>query len=124
MPKQKPTILYYTPAIGWGILIAYFSLVPSQELPGFLISAKDVLLHFSVYLGLSLLIMLGANRFTKQPVSRGVLFFILIWVFLMGTTIEFLQENFAEGRHFEWGDILFNMLGAAAVFFINPFLKR
>ncbi len=124
MPKQKPTILYYTPAIGWGILIAYFSLIPSQELPGFLISAKDILLHFSVYLGLSILIMLGSNRFTKNPVSKGILIFIVIWVFFMGTTIEFLQETFAEGRHFEWGDILFNMLGAAAVFLINPLLKR
>lgn len=121
--KQNHNLLYYTPAIGWGILICYFSLMPGKELPGFLLNATDVVLHFLIYLLLTLLFLLGKNRFSLKATTNRFLLFAIAGIFVMGIFIEVLQENYVEGRHFEWGDILFNTLGSLAVLVINRFLK-
>ena len=97
--------------------------MPGNELPGILLKTKDVILHFGIYLGLTLLFLLGKNRFTLRPVSNMFLWLVAIAVLFMGVCIEYLQEHFIEGRHFEWADIIFNTLGALAVLVINRLLK-
>jgi VanZ family protein len=124
MPKNKIQSFAFAPAIGWGILIIYFSLLPSNELPGFLISTQDVLLHFSVYTGLGVLMVFGANRYTSKKVARPFLLFSVVISFIIGLAIEFIQGSFVDGRHFEWADILFNTLGSLVVFPLNWILKR
>ena len=121
--KPEYKILYYTPAIGWGILICYFSLMPGNELPGFLLNATDVLLHFIIYLLLATLFVAGKNRFSLKAVSGRFMFWIIAGIFVMGVGIEIVQEKYIDGRHFEWGDILFNTLGSSAILLINRFLK-
>lgn len=116
-------MLYYTPAIGWGILICYFSLMPGKELPGFLLNATDVLLHFLIYLVLTLLFVFGKNHFTIKAINNRFLLFTIAVIFFMGVSIEVLQEHYVQGRHFEWGDILFNTLGSLSVLVINRFFR-
>ena len=125
MPNQKAKdILFFTPAIVWGISILFFSLMPGKELPNFLLSAEDALLHFGIYLGQSVLLLFAFNHYTLQSIKNGKVFFILAITFLLGAFIEFVQENFVAGRHFEWSDIFFNTLGAAVIILINYFLKK
>ena len=125
MPElKKLNILHFTPAIVWGISILYFSLMPGNELPKFLLSAQDVLLHFGIYFGQSVLLMLGFNHFSIRSVSASQVMFILILTLFLGVIIEFVQEKFIEGRHFEWSDILFNSLGAIVAVFLNRFLRK
>ena len=117
-------IFYYTPAIGWGILICYFSLIPSFELPGLLLNTKDVILHFSIYLILALLFVLANNRFTIKPVENNFIYSVLLGILVMGSTIEVIQGNYVEGRQFEWSDILFNTLGSLFAFIINLLFRH
>ncbi len=124
MPEQKVKLTAFAPALGWGILIIYFSLMSSDELPGFLISAQDVLLHFLIYMGFGFLMVFGANVFTLKKVATPFLFFTIAFSFIMGLAIEFIQGSFIEGRQFEWSDVLFNTLGSLLVFPLNWFLKR
>lgn len=124
MPKQTAKLVAFTPAIGWGILIIYFSLLPSNDLPRFLVTTKDVLLHFSIYMGFGFLMVFGANIFTLKKVATSFLIVTLLISFFLGLGIEFIQGNFIPGRHFEWSDVLFNTLGSLLVFPLNWFLKR
>lgn len=120
---KKHTILYYTPAIGWGILICYFSLMPGNELPGLLRQATDILLHFGIYLVLTLLFVFGKSRYKMKSVPNKWLLWLCLGISLMGISIEFIQEQYIQGRHFEWSDILFNTLGSVAAAALNRFLN-
>ena len=44
---------------------------------------------------------------------------IVIFCFLLGLIIEVIQEKFVAGRHFEWGDVLFNSLGTLLILGLN-----
>lgn len=123
MGKRRKNIFYYTPAIGWGILICYFSLMPSNEVPGFLLDAKDILLHFLIYFFFTLLLFFGANKFSSKFLLGYSMTIIVLTSIVLGVSIELIQENFIAGRHFEWGDILFNILGTLVILPINRILK-
>lgn len=113
---KKTNFLYYAPAIGWGILIAYFSLVPSKKLPNLLLDIKDVFLHFGIYAVLGLLFVAGNMQFKRQFVHTHFLFAVFIGAFLFGFAIEMIQGGYIEGRHFEWADLFFNTLGTLIIF--------
>lgn len=117
--KTIPAILYYTPAIGWGILICYFSLMPSAELPNVLVSVRDFILHFSIYAVLACLAYFGQNKFSFQKLPSKNLGIVIAACVLLGLCLEVLQELFAKGRHFEVSDILFNSLGTMLVFLLH-----
>ena len=117
--KKSSYIFFFTPAIGWGILICYFSLLPSAEIPNSLISVQDFILHFLIYSALGMLLYFGANRYTMQKLPAKGLQKILAICVSLGLSLEILQELFAAGRHFELSDILFNTLGAMVVLLLH-----
>jgi len=124
MVKSRKNIFYYTPAIGWGILICYFSLMASNEVPGFLLDAKDVLLHFLIYFFFALLLFFGANKFSSRFLLGYKMAVIVLVSIALGLAIELIQEFFIEGRHFEWADLFFNTLGTLVILPLNRILKR
>jgi VanZ family protein len=124
MPEKPVRIVAFAPALGWGILILYFSLLPGDELPGFLIHARDVVLHFLIYMIFGFFLIFGANGYTKKKVATQFLFLSVVISFVLGLVIEVIQGYFIAGRNFEWADILFNTLGSFLVFPLNAFLKR
>ena len=120
MPKKEINrILFFTPAIGWGVLICYFSLMPSIEVPSMLKSISDFVLHFSIYGALSLLIFLGFTRFTFYSIALKKVNLVMVFCILLGLAIELIQEKFIPGRQFEWSDVLFNSLGSMLVAALN-----
>lgn len=120
MPKKETSlIVFLTPAIGWGILICYFSLMPSQEVPSMLKSMQDFVLHFSIYGVLSLLSFFGLTKFSFTSISSYNALLVCLTGIVLGFIIELIQENFIPGRQFEWSDVIFNSLGAMLVFLLN-----
>jgi len=120
MPKKNTSILVLlTPAIGWGILICYFSLMPSKEVPSMLKSVQDFVLHFSIYGALSVLSFFGLTRYSffRLPLNTALL--VSVCCITLGFLIELVQERFIPGRQFEWSDVLFNSLGSAIVLGLN-----
>jgi len=121
--KAKHTFLFYTPAICWGILICYFSLLPSFKIPNTLASIQDFILHFLIYGALGMLAYFGSNKFTRAKISSRTLGQIVLACFLLGFIIELLQEYFAQGRHFELSDIAFNSLGILLALLLHQFMR-
>lgn len=117
-------ILFFTPAIGWGILICYFSLLPQQEVPSFLLSMRDFVLHFAIYFALSYLSLFGVNRMSWSKISKSQLTNIIIICSGLGILLEVVQETLVPGRHFQWSDILFNTIGVLLVLPFNRFVLK
>ena len=112
--------MYYTPAIGWGIFMTTYSLLPQQSLPKDLLSLNDKLLHLSIYFFTATLIYLGHLRYKlSNRFSREQLWWVLALCLAYGGLIELLQHLFVKNRHGEWLDFFANGLGAliALVFF-------
>jgi VanZ family protein len=108
-----PHYVYYTPAIVWGILILYFSLLPHQFVPTSLITVSDLLLHALIY-GVLTFLLFWARFFSNQrqrpPFRKLAIDLILI---LAGSgLVEIIQEQFIEGRSGEFLDLLANFVGA------------
>lgn len=112
MPKKSTPILYYAPAIGWGILILYFSLLPGPKVPDILKSIEDFYLHFFIYFVFSFLISLASVQFSKKQISLKALGSAIILSFVLGGVIELVQEYYILNRTGGWDDVWANTSGA------------
>ena len=122
--QEKINKYYYTPAIGWGILICYFSIMPGNEVPLMLKSVADYVLHFLIYAMLGILSLLGANGFSKIKISTRLLWQIVLICSVLGLSIEIIQETFIDGRHFQLSDLTFNTLGVFLILPLNRFVLK
>lgn len=106
-------LIYFTPALVWGIFISYFSLLPGNEVPPFMEYFNDKVIHSSIYFLSASLIYLGFIRFNfRNPVSLGMLVFILVLCISYGGAIEVLQYYFIPRRTGDWFDFMANSTGA------------
>lgn len=125
MDKEVKTSTYfYTPALVWGILILYFSLMPGNEVPTVLIELQDTVIHFCIYTVLGILFLLAKSGFRAIPVSDVYQWVTFISCSFFGLAIELLQENFVSGRTFEWSDVFANAAGCLMVWVVNFYLKK
>lgn len=106
-------ILYNTPATVWGILILYFSLLPSQSIPPSLIEVSDLVLHVAIYAAFTFF-YLGGSYFQNQRVFMAFprRIKVLIVVTFISALIEVIQELWIPGRSGEWLDLAANFFGA------------
>lgn len=109
MPK-KHQIVYYTPAIGWGVFIFVMSLLPSSELPNVLITTDDLIIHGGVYGVYGLLLSWALHKSDTYSFKARV----GIWTFatLFGVLVEIAQATLTQYRQFEFLDMLANSTGA------------
>ncbi len=115
MPNLTPTknILYYTPALGWGIFMTVYTLMPRASLPQQLLNMNDKLLHLGIYFFTASLIYLARQRYNlRRPLSARFLWNSFFICLLYGGLIELLQHFFVTNRHGEWLDFVANGLGA------------
>lgn len=102
----------------WAGIICYLSLMPGNELPDFDLFHLlfiDKWVHVFFYFVFAFLL------FFSWKTNHSLIFksiFILILCFLFGTGIEIIQETYTDTRHFEWMDLLFDIIGAASYIFI------
>lgn len=113
-PKRPAhIILYFTPALVWGIFILYFSTMPGPEVPGLLKSLNDKLIHAAIYFVATLLIYFGTHRFIySNPISGKALTIACIISILFGGLIELLQSYYVPGRVGDWNDFIANTSGS------------
>jgi len=105
--------LYHAPALIWGFLLFYFTLIPSERLPSDLVDVNDKLMHLSIFFIWAGLIMLAIARYPKtKALKRNQ--FIGVWLLcsLLGGLIEILQDTLVTGRQGDWLDFWSNSIGA------------
>ncbi len=110
--------MYYTPAIVWGILIFYFSLMPGGEVPVLLKSIQGFFIHMAIYFFLALLIICGASQFTFSKVNNVIFTVALLVILISGSILEPIQEFYIPNRVGELEDVIANMLGGIAAVFL------
>jgi VanZ family protein len=110
---QNTKLYYYTPAVTWGVLILYFSLLPHHQVPESLLSIDDLLMHAGIYGLFSFFAVWGryCQQGQQNPHSR-FLVLLLLFTSLGGGAIELIQENLIVGRRGEWADAIANTTGA------------
>lgn len=106
-PRATLQLMLLLLALGWGLIIAWLSLVehPPQP-PGLL--GWDKLNHFLAYGLLSSLLYLGLG-FWWSDWRRLVL--ALLSSFCYGAMMEVFQTVFSRGRTAEWGDLVADLCG-------------
>lgn len=113
----------YIPAIGWTLLIASSSLLPSSTFKKFTFNSFfeiDKLIHFILYLVFVLLWSLIAEK----AMSSLQKFWLAVVSIAFGVAIELLQSTMAMGRSYEINDIMANSVGCFIGILIIPFVRR
>ncbi len=110
---DKSRLKRYAPALLWGFLISYFTLIPRDRIPRDLFDLNDKLIHVGVFFLAAVLIIIGSLRYnSKNQLTRGRLGAIWLTCVLFGGLIEILQNEFVSGRTGDWLDFLANCIGA------------
>jgi VanZ family protein len=106
---------YHWRAILWIMVIAVACLMPANKLPDTSFFSKipyfDKMVHFAMYFIFTLFLMSGFSRqYGKTSTKAYVVSFIL--AFILGVTIEFIQEKI--GRSYDIYDMTANTIGIIA----------
>ena len=117
---------YYIPALIWGIIIIFLSLMPSSSLNSKSMFDLDIpnvdkIVHLIFYFGMSFAILWGIYR--NGYYRRKYFFITIIACSLMGIVIEVLQQMEIINRHFDMLDIIANIIGTllGSVLFLKFF---
>lgn len=117
MEKLFKIHLYYAIiAIVLLILIAYVSLLPSQEIPKVGLKNIDKIIHAFMYFILSSFMLLGFGNLKHRSIF--VKSIPILMSFFCSFLIEILQEYTTSTRLFEIFDILANGIGCLIAFIV------
>jgi VanZ family protein len=113
------------------LIILYLSIATTvpEHYHGPRFEGQDKLVHFILYLLLSLAVCLDFYRQWTDFSSRRMIIWAILFPVLYGGMIELLQGNFFPPRTAEWGDWLADTLGVFAGYFLAKsfypkFIKR
>ncbi|UKN03414.1 VanZ family protein [Paracrocinitomix mangrovi] len=116
----KKSFFYHLPWIGWLILITVLCITPGDKLPKieWQLITISTFAHFSMYFGLSALMLWGIYKAKKNTVSK-FLNLSDFWLYIMvisigisyGYLIELIQGNFIYQRYYDTEDIIVNGIG-------------
>lgn len=101
------------PALVWGLILSYFTLLPADQLPERLRELNDLYIHAAIYCGSAFLLVLGFQRFRiNRRLSLRQQGLILLICVAYGGLIEILQDRLIPGRAGQWSDFWANTVGA------------
>ena len=103
---------YLLLSIGWALLIALLSLLPSSNLPKTNVTHVDKIGHLVFYAILCIFIALYFIKESKNGLfkARALLLAVILSVGY-GMILEVLQREYASDRLFDWYDALANTIG-------------
>lgn len=104
-------------ALIWAGIVLFYSLQPSQELPGIFRLVQDLVLHFGAYAGIAFPLQLY-SRSSAGP------FKVFALSFTYGLAVEVLQPIVAEGRVFSWSDVAANTAGIAVGMLLARLIRK
>jgi len=121
--KEK-SFFVFIPALIWAGIIAFMSLLPSDDLPKEIFIISDKIIHAIIYFVLALLFFVGfIYRSNILDKSEGVFRLFLFSAFVslaFGVFIEVAQENMNLGRSGDCKDVVADLFGIIIVY---PFVK-
>ena len=103
----------WLPALIWLGLVLYFSLTPQENFPHPRFPGSDKIFHMFSYGILQALVYYPVKQ--NLTANLWTVFFLIILI--IGVLVEFIQSTMVIGRTGEFGDVLFNVLGALIVYF-------
>ena len=104
------------PALVWGLILSYFTLLPSDQLPDNMRALNDLYIHAAIYFFSAFLLVLGFQRFQiNRRLSLRQQALILFLCVAYGGLIEILQGTLVPGRAAQWSDFWANALGALLI---------
>jgi hypothetical protein len=113
--RISPLVKYQSPSILWGLFILLILLLPGSKVENILlfeIIPADKMIHFILFLILSLFNTVGWFKYKGDLISKGMKYLktILYCGFFAGAT-ELLQMVANTEREADWLDFLTNILG-------------
>ena len=94
-------------------MILYLCFMDTQSLPKVGMSNFDKLIHFTMYLTMSLVIFFeNTNYFKKKVLVSNIVYFSFFFPVIYSGLIELGQEYISPFRTGDWMDFYFNVAGA------------
>lgn len=106
------------------LTIIYLSFMDTGGLPSVSIPHADKYVHFTEYFFFHCVWFMYLFISFKKSFKKTSLLALVMVVFF-GIIIEVLQRELTTHRSFDWGDVLFNSLGAlSAIIFLSFFASK
>lgn len=101
------------PAVLWLTFVAFMSVLPGNEVPGFLLNVEDLYIHFTIYLVSAFLLYGGVSGWSRAKLpSFGAMLVIFLICIFFGGLLELAQAYLTVNRRGDWGDFMANTAGA------------
>lgn len=110
----KKFIIYHFPAILFAILIISVSSIPNLSVRKLRFLAFDKVVHFLEYAFFALLVFRSISNISPKVSLNQAVTFSAVGVIFFSLADEFYQR-YIPGRHFDYYDILTDVLGALLV---------
>jgi VanZ family protein len=122
--QLKNTVYLYWKSISVIACILYLSFAPPstfEKVPTF--EGIDKMIHFFMYLALSVVLILTYQKSKKQNTLRFIAM-VVVFPCLLGGIIEILQPLFFFPRTASWDDWLFDIAGVLVAWFGKKYLVK
>lgn len=108
--------LFFWIAFCWTLVVAYFCLVPSSDIPSVSIPHLDKLAHSFFHFVFTILWFLFFKKQVKKRNQTKLLVGSVIFSLFFGIVIEVLQVRLITTRNGDFFDVLANLSGAILAF--------
>ena len=111
-------------AFSWTLVVLYFCLAPSSDIPSARIPNLDKLAHAFFHFIFTILWFLVFKKQVKKKNQIKLLISAVFFSLIFGTLIEVLQNKFTTTRNGDFFDVLANFSGAVIAFWFVFFAKK
>jgi len=124
---MKLAFRYIAPSVIWTILIIYLSTMPASSLDNFSlieVIQVDKIAHIIIYAIYSLVLLYGMSYGHPSSINQNQ--WIIAWILgiMLGISMEVIQSSFFPDRHFDFLDIIANIIGSTAGLAVFKFFKQ
>jgi VanZ family protein len=116
--------LFFWIAFCWTLVVAYFCLVPSSDIPSVSIPNLDKLAHAFFHFVFTILWFLFFKKQVKKKNQIKLLVAAVFFSLFFGIGIEVLQNRFTTTRNGDVFDVIANFSGAVVAFCFVFFAKK
>lgn len=116
--------LFFWIAFSWTLVVAYFCLVPSSDIPSVSIPHLDKLAHSFFHFVFTILWFLFFKKQVKKRNQTKLLVGSVIFSLFFGIVIEVLQVRLTTTINGDFFDVLANLSGAILAFVFVLIVKQ
>ena len=116
--------IFFWIALCWTVVVGFFCLVPSNDIPTVSIPNLDKLVHAFFHFVFTILWFLFFKKQVKKKNQFKLLIAAVCFSLLFGIGIEILQDKLTTTRSGDFFDVLANFTGAIIAFWFVLFAKQ